>query len=61
MIEDIFNIIIIMLSMMLAVSIIFNLIQARNINENNRSQKARIQMVILLIIYIVYGVARNIL
>lgn len=61
MIEKIVNVIIIITSVILAVNIIFNLIESRNKREKEKAQNARMQLVVLLIIYVVYGFLRNLI
>lgn len=61
MFENIISIIIIITSVILAVGVIFNLIEARNKKDSNKEQKSRIQLVILLVIYAMYGILRNII
>lgn len=61
MIDNVINMVIIIIPIILAVSIIFNLIVGRNEKENKKIKNARIQIIVLLVIYGVYGILRNVL
>jgi len=55
------NILTITISAIMTLSIIVNLIVVRKNKDNNKLDNARIQIVVLLVIYVIYGFLRNLL
>ena len=61
MIEYLIGIISIILSLILVIQILVNLILARKNDSKENLRKSRIQFVILLVVFIIYGIIRNII
>lgn len=61
MIEYLISIMAIVLSLLLVIQIIVNITLARKNDNKGILRKSRIQLVILLVVFIIYGLIRNII